>query len=513
MDDERNFYRQASHDRSIFFCYYLCMHYSRKIAENAAWLVTANTAQKVISFIAFTIIARLVGVKATGVYFFAISITSIFAVFQDLGLTPVLIREMATDEERGRHILGQSIILKMIFIPITVFATLIYAFFTGITGTTFLAIAMACYVMSADSIHLLWYGAIRGRRELRYEASGMFIGQIVTAIAGVTAAYLGYGVLGLVFALMIGSTWHMMWSVLQALRLGLFPKTGMVPMREILHAAIPFGLAGIFVKVYSYIDSIMLQATYGSAAVGAYAVAYKLTYALQFLPLAFVAALYPGMSKAARDDRPTLPGLLKGSLRLMMMIAVPLTVLLSALAHVIVPALYGIQFEEAIAPVVILPWVLIPIFLDFPIGSLLNATHQASKKTLAMGITMVVNIAINAFLIPSMGPTGAAWAGVISFSLLFFLGWWFARAEIDSPWLAKLVAQGVGAATVAWFAINYITLEMSPLFENIFSVAVTVACLFAFHLITVKDVVNVINWLRRRGSLVPTEEECSHEKP
>src|SRR5688572_5873223 len=155
------------------------MSHAKKIAENAAWLVIANTAQKAVSFVAFTIIARLVGVEITGVYFFAVSITSIFVVFQDLGLTPVVIREMAADEHRGRQVLGQAIRLKLLLIPITVVATLAYAYFTGITGTTFLAVAMACYVMSADSIHLLWYGAIRGKRELRYEAAGMFVGQII----------------------------------------------------------------------------------------------------------------------------------------------------------------------------------------------------------------------------------------------------------------------------------------------------------------------------------------------
>lgn len=489
------------------------MPHAKKIAENAAWLIVANTAQKVVSFIAFTIIARIVGIEVTGIYFFAISITSIFAVFQDLGLTPVLIREMAADEMRGRHVLGQALRLKLFLIPIVVLATIAYASLSGITGTTFLAVAFACYVMSADSIHLLWYGAIRGKRDLRFEAAGMFIGQIVTAIVGITTACFGFGVLGLVLSLMIGSTWHVYWSVSRALKLGLYPESSTVSMQELLLAALPFGLAGIFVKVYSYVDSIMLQNMHGSADVGAYAVAYKLTYALQFIPLAFVAALYPGMSDVAQNDRGALPKLLRGSLRLMLIISVPLAALLSALAHVIVSLLYGPQFEASIAPLIVLPWVLIPIFLDFPIGSLLNATHRASKKTFAMGITMIVNVTANALLIPSMGPTGAAWAGVISFSLLFFLGWWFARSDIDSAWLAGILARGLGAAATTWIAIYYATPIMSALFEDIFSISIAIVCLFLFRLIKASDVMRVITWLQERVALSPTDEECSHEKP
>ncbi|QQR61071.1 flippase [Candidatus Uhrbacteria bacterium] len=489
------------------------MSHAKKIAENAAWLVIANTAQKAVSFIAFTIIARLVGVEITGVYFFAVSITSIFVVFQDLGLTPVVIREMAADESRGRHVLGQALRLKLLLIPVTVVATLAYAFFTGITGTTFLAVAMACYVMSADSVHLIWYGAIRGKRELRYEAAGMFVGQILTAIIGISAAYLGYGVLGLVFSLMVGSTWHVGWSISRALKLGLYPQSGSAPLQKLLQAAIPFGLAGIFVKIYSYVDSIMLQRLHGSVDVGEYAVAYKLTYALQFLPLAFVAALYPGMSNAAQNDRAALPSLLKGSLRLMMIAAVPLSALLSSLAYIIVPILYGKQFEGSIAPLMVLPWVLIPIFLDFPIGSLLNATHRAAQKTFAMGVTMIVNVVANALLIPSMGPAGAAWAGVVSFVILFALGWWFARSDIDSPWLSKLLAQGLGAAGLTWLAVYFLTPVMTPIFAILFAGAISLVSLFLFRLLLVNDVQTAYIWLRRRISPPPTEDEEFHDKP
>lgn len=490
------------------------MSHAKKIAENAAWLVIANTAQKAVSFIAFTIIARLVGVEVTGVYFFAVSITSIFVVFQDLGLTPVVIREMAADESRGKQVLGQALRLKLVLIPVTIVATLLYAYLTGITGTTFLAVALACYVMSADTIHLIWYGAIRGKRELRFEAAGMFIGQIATAMVGISAAFLGYGVLGLVFSLMVGSTWHVAWSVSRALKLGLYPQYGAHPIKHLLRSALPFGLAGIFVKIYSYVDSLMLKQIHGATDVGEYAVAYKLTYALQFLPLAFVAALYPGMSNAAQNDRAALPGLLKGSLRLMMVASVPMAALLSSLAYIIVPLLYGRQFDGSIAPLMVLPWVLIPIFLDFPIGSLLNATHRAGQKTLSMGITMVINVVANALLIPSLGPTGAAWAGVISFIVLFGLGWFFARSDIDSPWLARLLVQGLGAALVTWSAVTYLTPAMTPaFFAMVFACAIAVVSLFLFRLITVADVLMAMAWLKRRIKPPAIEEEALHDKP
>ena len=55
-------------------------------------------------------------------------------------------------------------------------------------------------------------------------------------------------------------------------------------------ASWPFALAAIFVKIYSTTDALLLEFYLGESAVGMYSIAYKLTYAFQFFPMAFVAA-------------------------------------------------------------------------------------------------------------------------------------------------------------------------------------------------------------------------------
>jgi O-antigen/teichoic acid export membrane protein len=493
------------------------MSHAKKIAQNAAWLMIATTAQKAIAFVAFTIIARLAGTSLTGQYFFAVSITSIFVTFADLGLTPVLIREMAADEERGRAVFARGMLAKAILLPLTIVAAIIYAWMIGVRGDTMAAVIIsAIFVMASDATSVMWYGAIRGRRELRFEAGGMFVGQALTAIFGIAAVYFHYGVIGLVMSLALGSLWNLAWSVSVVRRLKLWPQHGSTfPFKQLVAYALPFALAGIFVKIYSYADSQVLQAVFGSVAVGQYAVAYKLTYALQFLPITFVAALYPGLSYAAQHDKGAIPGILKGSQRLMLIASVPMTALLSSLAPRLIDRLYGKAFVGSIMPLVVLPWVLIPIFLDFPIGSLLNSTHRAHQKTTAMGITMVVNVIANLILVPIYGPVGAAWAGVLSFWLLFVIGWWFARREMAVAWFGPLFLRGVGAAFATWGIIMLLTPIMTDTFAFLFGLAISVVALFLFGLLTTNDVLSTMRWLKTR--LKPdadeVEDEELHDKP
>lgn len=468
--------------------------------------MAATIGQKLVSFFAFYVIARLVGPEVTGKYFYAVSITSVFVIFADLGMTPVVIRELAANEERGKQFLARALKIKAFLLPIAVMGAMAYALIVKTEPDVFKAVVIACGVLLADTTSLLFYGALRGKRDLRFEAIGMLVGQICTALASMLALRLDFGLMGLVVALLLGSAWNVGWSLWCLLRRGLMPFwSEAVPWQTIAKAALPFGLAGLFVKVYSYTDSLLLRQFQGNEGVGQYAVAYKITYALQFLPLVFVAALYPAMSADfAAGRKEALRANFKEALRLMLVVSIPLSALLSALAHPLISTFYGRLFAGAIAPMVVLPWVLIPIFLDFPVGSLLNATHRSSLKTISMGITMVVNVVLNILLVPLYGPVGAAYAGLVSFWGLFIIGFWFVRQDLPEPrWLGSSALRSIVAVAVIWSGTRVMEGILPFFAQALFGAALSVTVLFFLRLFTVEDLMSLVNLLRRRPAPSP----------
>ncbi|MCI0479040.1 flippase [Candidatus Uhrbacteria bacterium] len=486
------------------------MPYGARIAKNALLLTMATAGQKVVAFVAFTIVARLIGREMTGVYFYAISVTSIFVTFMDLGMTPVVIRAMAGAREDGMRLFSAALRAKVFLAPLAVSAALIYAIAFGADRVTLLTVMVACLVMTADTVHLVLYGTLRGKQDLRPESIGMFVGQILTASASVAAAWYGFGPVGLAGALLVGSVWNVAWSAYRSRGAGfrLIPPRS-TDYRRLALEALPFGIAGISVKVYSYVDSLFINVFHGPASVGLYAVAYKLTYALQFLPLTFVAALYPALSSAyAKKETADLRNTFLGSLRLMAAIGFPLSAGLSALSPKIIPLLYGQEFLGTVPAFTILPWVLLPIFLDFPIGSLLNATHRAHLKTTAMVLTMVLNVALNAALVPAYGPVGAAWAGVVSFWCLYAIGAWFTRDMVGG--IGKylwLTVRGLLAAGVSWYAWAVIGAPMHLFAAAVFGGSVAVVMGFAVRFVTVDDVARFV----RRFRMAPAKVESPHE--
>lgn len=405
---------------------------SQILAKNTFLLTSASIAQKVIAFLYFTMIAKFAGIGDTGNYFLALAMITSIGVLDDIGMTSVAIRHVAKHPEDAqkwsRTILG----IKAWTMPITLLLAWFLPVLFGYSGQIVLLVRLAVAIMIADTLSLSFYGILRGLHVLSYESLGMFAGQFITALVGGMLVVTGHATLPLlIVALICGSVWNLLFSAIQVVRRAgwrsMVPSwtMGLAPVL----AAIPFFLSGLFIKIYSYAEVHMLEAWKGAEAVGAYAAAFKLTYAFQFLPLAFVAALYPSMSAQADQPEQLRKTLLK-SLWYMSLIGSPIVFGIWSLAPEIIVRFYGTDFLASILPLQVMIFALIFVFLDFPMGSLLNATHHQNAKTATMALSMIVSIVANIMLIPRFGPLGAAMSGVLSLASMFFATWILVRRHL-----------------------------------------------------------------------------------
>ena len=371
--------------------------------------------------------------EKTGVYFLATSLEIVFSVVADFGITSVLIRQTAKHPEEAKSFAQKALGLKIVLTILAIVGLYIASDLLGYDGYLRFLIALASIILALDSLQVFLYAILRGQQDLRFEAMGMIVGMFVTALGGGLVLLVMPSLPLLIVALMLGSfvnvcvsTYGVVcrfgWDVFHCRFDKAFAKTLFVN-------ALPFALAAIFVKVYSYVDSIMISKFLGTAHVGLYSIAYKFTYAFQFLPLAFIAGLYPSLSATIKHNPAELPKLFERSMWYMMLIATPITLGLWLVAPEAV-LLVGHGYVDAGPILQMLVLVLFPIFLDFPIGSLLNAADRQSTKTIIMGFTMITNVTLNFFLIPIYGVLGAAYAALISFTFMFFVGLTFVQFVI-----------------------------------------------------------------------------------
>ncbi len=401
-----------------------------KIAKNTIYLTIATVGQKVLAFLYFIMIARLAGVEGTGKYFFVVSFTTIFSIFVDLGLSSVLIRETAKNREVAGKYLGNILGAKLILGVFTYLAVVLTINIMDYPSATKLMVYLSGIVMLLDSFNVTFYAIFRGRQNLRYESVGVVASEALIIIFGAASLFLHAPLYFLLLALMSGSIFNFCFSLIL-----LFKKTDVRPhfswdksiLMTLFKIAYPFALAGLFVKIYSYLDSVLLSKMVGDTAVGFWSVAYKLTYSFQFIPMAFAAAMFPAMSAYFCYDKSRLKQTFERATFYLALLAVPIAFGIFSLARPIVLTLYGSDYLSSVLPLRVAVFTVIFIFLNYPVGSLLNACDRQMTNTLIMGASMVLNIILNLVLIPRLSFVGAAVSTLVSHSFLYILGMIFAN--------------------------------------------------------------------------------------
>lgn len=462
---------------------------SDRLAKNALYLTIASVGQKLLSFGYFLVIARFLQPERTGVYAVALSLVTIFAVVADFGTPSIVIREVARRPEEALPLVRRALAVKIPMTALAIVLAVFASYLLGYAPAERNLIIFAAGVLACDSISVFFYGVLRGLHRLEYEAVGMMMGQLITLVVGLIALAVHPTLPMLILALTVGSLSNAVLSSIQVVRrLGwkaLMPAWTTEGIRAVLKEAWPFFLAAAFVKVYSSLDLQFLKWFFGNTVAGLYSVAYKFTFAFQFLPLAFVAALYPGMSAlVGKKDNEGLGRLFESATRYLLLLAVPLAFGLSLVAEGMV-ALLGSEYAAAVPVLRVMPFVLLPSFLDFPIGSLLNAAGRQRTKTMIFGVTLVLNFLLDLLLVPKFGMYGAIAGSFVSLCFLVAIGMYFVPSVIPGFRYARvwrvtwpILLSGLFMAVVGWLT-NPLLARVHPILALIVTVLVSVVAYLA----------------------------------
>ncbi len=433
----------------------------QNIAKNTTWLTTAYILQKIFAFVYFTLIARWLGAADIGSYVFAISLSTILAVFIDFGLSPVLIRESSKFKEKANQYLNNTITVKLILSVITYIALVIIINLLNKDPMTQTMVYLAGIIMIIDSFVLSFWGIFRAWQNLKYEAIGIAINQVIIVVVGLAGILLKFPLYILVIALLAGSIFNFIYSfslIKSKLNFKLKLQWDKNILKTLFKIAIPFALAAIFTRVYSYIDQVLLSVLIGDQSLGWYSIAFKITYALQFVPAAFAAAMFPAMSHYYIHEKTKLKKIFEKSMYFLLLFSVPSAIGIASLADKIIFYLYTPEYLPSVLTLQIFIFSIIAIFLSYPVGSILNACDRQTTNTINLGITMILNIILNIILIPQYQHVGAAIAALVSLSTMFILNlvWVPKIIDINYKFFIVKTLKTVFAALIMGAVIIYL---------------------------------------------------------
>jgi len=228
-------------------------------------------------------------------------------------------------------------------------------------------------------------------------------------------------------------------------------------IKNIIKIGWPFAAYAVFQRLYTYLDSVLLSFLAGHEQVGLYQVAFKIIFALQFLPLAFTASLYPAMSAYWQNNKEQLGITFKRAINYLTIISLPIIVGTFLLADKIV-LLFRDGYGGAVLPLKIIIISLFFMFLNFPIGSLLNACDKQKNTTINRGIITALAVILNIILIPRLSYFGAGITFLITNFVLLFLDFFWVKSiiSLDPLLLFKIVFKSLVASIIMILGIYFV---------------------------------------------------------
>lgn len=398
------------------------MNTVKRLVKNTGFVLLAQAAEPVCSFILVLFIARSLGVSGLGKFSIAISLFFIFQTISSLGFSHLITREVARDiSKAGKYLINASVV-GFLFSVLTAGAMCLAGYLLNYSADTVLSIYILSLTLIPIAFSLVCQSICRAFERLEYVSIPAVAGNLFKVVIGLLILFKGYGLVELM-AVVLGSYLLSLsmnlYFVLRCVGKPLF-RIDFGFCKWIVKTAPTFALIFIFATIYWNVDILMLSKIKGATEVGFYSAAYKLMNVWKMIPLAYLMALQPVISRLFESSLEKFKIACTNSIRYLFMVMLPIAVGTTLLSNNFIVLFFKERFLASANVLSILIWTLVPYTINITIAQALIASNNQKVNLRSLLISMMCNVTLNLLLIPRFSYSGAAMATLIS--ICIFLG-------------------------------------------------------------------------------------------
>ncbi len=368
-------------------------------------------------------LSRQQGAEESGTFALAMTFILLFSQVAYWGMDQVLTREVARNHALASQYLGNFILIRLT-LSLTLYGVLLILVQVGLKYPPYMAavVIIASITIIFDSVSNLCQALYAAFEMIRYQAVTKFIVGGLQMAAGGLVLWRGGGALGLAIVVTLANFTAFVVNLLLVYRrfphpVWKFKWRDWIPQ---LSGMLPFVFIGVFYTIEYQVDTLMLAQLQGTDAVGIYSAATAILYGLLLLPQAYRTAVFPVLSRLYLTQGERFVWTYQKSFKYMLLIALPLALTIGLMAYPLIQLLYTSAFVAAAPVLQILLIVFVVNMANVPSARALIVTNHQRWVAPLQGGSMVLNIGLNLWLIPSWGAMGSAWARVGS-AVVYFL--------------------------------------------------------------------------------------------
>lgn len=461
-----------------------------RVAKNSLFPLATGLLNKALDFAFALVYLRILGPQGTGAYTFAVVVFGYFDILVNFGLSTLLTREVARDGAQSDRYFASTLITRLGLAMLTLLAALALAGPLAaplhIETEVGLAIVLLTLGMLPGAFSSTSSALFMARERMEVPAAVTVLSTLLKIGLGTAALLAGWGIVGLAAVSLVVNIITAV--VLGAAQVALLGRPRLRLERrfslELLAVAWPLMLNNFLNSLFYRIDAVLLKPLAGEVALGHYSTAYKFIDGLQIIPSTFVLALFPVLARQAAGRRAELARAFGLGLKVLLALALPISVGTTLLAEPIIGLLAGPAYlPDSAHALQVLIWFLPFSFMNGLTQYVLIALNRQRWITLSFFLGAAANIVLNLWLIPRYGYLGAAVVTVASEWVLFVPFWHVVRQELPPIPLLGILWRPALAAGVMGLVVLGVR-EVNPWLAVPVGAAVYAAALLALGTIS-----------------------------
>ncbi|MDA3918435.1 MAG: flippase [Deltaproteobacteria bacterium] len=377
---------------------------------------TISECSAVFLYIFAILVARTLGPEKYGVFVFALSFGTIYAVFVRFGFFSYLSRELPLcKKQKGEYkfhsVIGSQLWLMLlstiVFLPICMLLPK--------SSTDKNIILIVCGAMLFHAFKEPFRGVLRGM-DYFHKDSFIVVNERLLILSVAILAYINsWGLPAIAAGFLLARLIDFIISVIVTSKIAVFNVVlNTQVVKSTVQKAWPFATMMLLFMIYNYCDTIMISLMLTDKDVGFYNISYQVLEGSQIFPSSVTGSMLPLLTIHYLNNISYANHLLNFGIELMFYLSLPIVIFFNIYTEEIISFLYGSSYIPAVPVLQLIIWSVPVFFLSVVARSAFFAAKEERTYACIFGASVAFNIVLNIPMIYYFNLIGACIATLLT---------------------------------------------------------------------------------------------------
>lgn len=394
-----------------------------KVAKNAGWLVGMQLIKSIIGVVISMLTARYLGPSNFGVINYASSIVAFLAPIMQLGLNGILVQEIVSNPEKEGEILGTAITLSFFSSLFCILGVVSFVAIINFGETeTILVCTLYSLLLTFQALEMIVYW-FQAKLLSKYSSTISLIAYIIISVYKIFLliahkSIYWFAISNALDYMLIAIGLFYLYRKLGGMKLSFCFSTA----ESLFSKSKYYIVSNMMITIFAQTDRIMLKLMIGDEATGYYSAAVTCAGMTGFVFSAIIDSFRPLVFEQQKNSHSRYKEILVTLYSIVTYLSLAQSIAVTIFASVIIKILYGSAYMQSISILQVLTWYCTFSYLGGARDIWILAEQKQKHLLTINAIGALMNVGLNAILIPQFQAIGAAIASLLT---QFFINYVF----------------------------------------------------------------------------------------